>query len=238
MTPRMNASQIEGGRAPIPQTVMLRIQEMIASGEIKPGEKLPSQRDLATRFSISRPSVREALSVLETLGFIRIEPGRGAVVCAEGASGGWRFGNRIPKEDVFQVRLHVEGYTAGLAASRITNGDIEELRKSITRMRQCLHEGYLEGAVQADLSFHTTIVSAAGNRAFIDMYQSLSGMVLESHRAPLTARNRLLEPIAEHENIVAALERHDTEGAIYYMRYHLIKTAGRSGIDEALCRSW
>lgn len=238
MTPRMTVPQLEGGRAPIPQTVMLRIQEMIASGEIRPGEKLPSQRELATRFSISRPSVREALSVLETLGFIRIEPGRGAVVCAEGASGGWRFGDRIPKEDVFQVRLHVEGYTAGLAASRITSGSIGELRESIARMRHYLQEGYLEGVAQADLSFHTVIVSAAGNRAFIDMYQSFSGMVLESHRAPLTARNRLLEPIAEHESIVAALEQRDTEGAIYYMRHHLIKTAGRSGIDEALCRSW
>ena len=70
------------------------------------------------------------------------------------------------------------------------------------------------------------------------MYDSLSTMVLESHRVPLTARNRLFEPIAEHENIVEALERHDSEGAVYYMRFHLIGAAGRSGIDEALCRSW
>ena len=234
----LNVPRLDGTRAPVPQTVMLRIQEMIASGEIKEGEKLPSQRDLAQHFNISRPSVREALSVLETLGFIRIEPGRGAIVCAEGSSGGWRFGNRIPKEDVFQLRLLVEGYTAGLAASRISIQEIAGLRKSIARMRQCIQNGHLEGAAQADLSFHTTIVSAAGNQAFADMYQSLSGMVLESHRTPLSARNRLLEPISEHESIVAALERHEAEGAVYYMRYHLIKTAGRSGIDEARCRSW
>jgi GntR family transcriptional regulator, transcriptional repressor for pyruvate dehydrogenase complex len=234
----VNVSQIDGARAPVPQTVMLRIQEMIASGEIKPGEKLPSQRDLAQRFNISRPSVREALSVLETLGFIRIEPGRGAIVCAEGSSGGWRFGNRVPKEDVFQLRLLVEGYTAGLAATRISDREIDALRTSIARMRQCIQEGYLEGAAQADLSFHTAIVTAAGNQAFADMYQGLAGMVLESHRAPLTARDRLLEPIAEHESIVAAMERHEAEGAVYHMRYHLIKTAGRTGIDEARCRSW
>lgn len=229
---------LNGARAPVPQTIVWRIQEMIASGEIKPGERLPSQRDLAVMFNISRASLREALSVLETLGSIRIDPGRGAVVCTEGSSGGWRFGSRIPKEDVFQVRLLVEGYTAGLAAHRIAGQEIDDLRRSIETMQQFLESGQLEGVVQADLSFHTTIVSAAGNQAFKDMYESLSNMVLESHRVPLTARNRLFEPIAEHENIVEALERHDSEGAVYYMRFHLIRAAGRSGIDETLCRSW
>jgi GntR family transcriptional repressor for pyruvate dehydrogenase complex len=234
----MKMSRFEGMRPPVPQAVMVRIQEMIASGELKPGDKLPPQRDLAARFSISRASLREALSVLETLGFIRIEPGRGAVVCAEGSPGGWRFGSRVPKEDVFQVRLLVEAYTAGLAASRIAGHQIEELQQSNAKMRLGLQSGDFEGAVQADLSFHTTIVSAAGNRAFVDMYQSFSGMVLESHRAPLTARDRLLEPIEEHENIISALMRQDSEGVVYYMRYHLIKTASRSGINEALCRTW
>jgi GntR family transcriptional repressor for pyruvate dehydrogenase complex len=229
---------LNGARAPVPQTIVWRIQEMIASGEIKPGERLPSQRELAVLFNISRASLREALSVLETLGLIRIDPGRGAVVCAEGSSGGWRFGSRLPKEDVFQVRLLVEGYTAGLAAPRITASEIDDLRQSIATMQQCLQSGQLEGVVRADLDFHTTIVSAAGNQAFKDMYGSLSNMVLESHRVPLTARNRLFEPIAEHENIVDALERTDPEGAVYHMRFHLIRAAGRSGIDEALCRSW
>lgn len=229
---------LNGARAPVPQTIVWRIQEMIASGEIKPGDRLPSQRELSLQFNISRASLREALSVLETLGSIRIDPGRGAVVCTEGSSGGWRFGSRIPKEDVFQVRLLVEGYTAGLAAPRITGQEIEDLRQSIAMMQECLQDGQLEGVVQADLSFHTTIVSAAGNQVFKDMYDSLSSMVLESHRVPLTARNRLFEPIAEHENIVDALERNDSEGAVYHMRFHLIRAASRSGIDETLCRSW
>ena len=90
---------LNGARAPVPQTIVWRIQEMIASGEIKPGDRLPSQRELSLQFNISRASLREALSVLETLGSIRIDPGRGAVVCADGSSGGWRFGSRIPKED-------------------------------------------------------------------------------------------------------------------------------------------
>ncbi|QQP92799.1 FadR family transcriptional regulator (plasmid) [Skermanella rosea] len=229
---------LNGARAPVPQTIVWRIQDMIQSGEIKPGEKLPSQRDLAVRFSISRASLREAMSVLETLGSIRIEPGRGAVVCAEGSQPGWRFGNRIPKEDVFQVRLHVEAYTAGLAAPRITQSEVDELRRTIGEMRTCFEEGQLEGVARTDLHFHTAIVTAAGNRVFTDMYQSFSAMILESHRAPLTARDRLYEPVAEHESIVAALERHDAEGAVYHMRYHLIRAAGRSGIDEDLCRSW
>lgn len=226
-------------RAPVPQTVVLRIQDMIASGAIKPGEKLPPQRELASLLAISRPSLREALRVLETLGVVRIEPGRGAVVCqAESPSHGWRFGNRIPKADVFQMRLLVEGYAAKLAAAKIAPDGIETLRALISEMGGHLRAGNLEGAAQADLAFHRGILVASGNAALAEMHRDLSNILLESHRAPLVDSRRLLEPIDEHEKILLALAERDGEGAMYFMRHHILRTAGRTGLREDVCKSW
>ena len=80
----------------LPQTIAREIQTMIQSGELKPGEKIPSQRDFSLKFGISRASLREALLTLETLGLLKTEAGRGTFVAAgsNGSSGHmarWRY---------------------------------------------------------------------------------------------------------------------------------------------------
>ncbi len=213
---------------------------MIEAGEVSPGEKLPSQRHLATRFAISRASLREALSVLETLGFIRVEAGRGATVCqaSAGSSRYWRLAERFPPEDVFQMRLLIESYTARLAARLISPAQLAGLRANLVTMQRALEANDLEGGAQADLLFHRLIVDAAANKVYAEIYRLMSGVIIDSHRLPLTARDRLYEPIAEHGAILNALAARDADGAVYHTRYHLVRTAGRSGIDEALCVGW
>jgi GntR family transcriptional repressor for pyruvate dehydrogenase complex len=214
---------------------------MISAGMVKPGEKLPSQRTLSEQLQVSRTSLREALSVLETLGFVRVEPGRGAVVCEEGTRGGaagWRFGNRFPEQDVFQLRMLIETYTARLAAAAMTEGQLQELNRNIESMRIALRAKDLEASARIDYDFHRRIIEFAGNKVFAEIYDGLAGVMLELHRLPLNARGRLWEPITEHENIIHAFEQNDPDSASYYMRLHLIRTAGRSGIDEAQCSSW
>jgi GntR family transcriptional repressor for pyruvate dehydrogenase complex len=213
---------------------------MIEAGEVLPGEKLPSQRILAVRFAISRASLREALSVLETLGFIRVEAGRGAIVCQDlaGSPRYWRLAERFPPQDVFQMRLLIESYTARLAANLMSPVQLSDLRANVATMQKALEAHDLEGGAQADLLFHRLIVEAAANKVYMEIYRLMSGVIIDSHRLPLTARDRLHEPVLEHEAIFGALAARDAEKAVYHMRYHLIRTAGRSGIDEALCRTW
>jgi GntR family transcriptional repressor for pyruvate dehydrogenase complex len=227
-------------RAPVPHTVVRRIQQMIEAGEVLPGEKLPSQRTLATRFTISRASLREALSVLETLGFIRVEAGRGAIVCHDRAESPryWRLAERFPPQDIFQMRLLIESYTARLAAQLLSPAQLSDLRTNLALMQKALAANDLEAGAQTDLLFHRMIVEAAANKVYVEIYRLMSRVIIDSHRLPLTARDRLHEPVAEHEAILGALEARDAEGAVHQMRHHLIRTAGRSGIDEVLCRSW
>lgn len=228
-------------RMPVPHSTVRRIQEMISSGRVQPGEKLPSQRALSEELNVSRPSLREALSVLETLGLVRVEPGRGAVVCDErspSSEPNWRFADRFPEGDVFQLRMLMESYAARATAAIITDDQLQALRDNLDSMRSALRAQDLEAGARVDLQFHRLIIGFAANKVFAEIYDGLGGVMLESHRLPLKARGRLWEPVTEHENVLRAFEVRDPDSAGYYMRLHLIRTAGRSGVDEGQCSSW
>jgi len=228
-------------REAVPQLVMRQIRQMITDGVVKAGEKLPAQRVLSSRLNISRASLREALSVLETTGLIRIEPGRGAVVCPAASPyvpvGVSRL-ERYTPEEVFQTRLLLETYATRMAAALITAGPLQQLRQLNDDMRNALRAGRLDDAASHDLALHRAIIASSGNGVLIQIHQTLQEPMLASHRLPLGDPGRRWEPIVEHENVLKALELHDPDSAAYYMRLHLIRTAGRSGIDEARCSSW
>jgi GntR family transcriptional regulator, transcriptional repressor for pyruvate dehydrogenase complex len=208
---------------------------MIASGALLPGDKLPSQRELAATLNVSRPSLREALSVLETLGFIETQPGRRTVVCEprpeRGTPPRWRFNSRFSKLDVFQFRLLVETFTARLAATLVTNEQIADLWANLEEMKAAIRAADLELSARIDAEFHGKIIAFAGNKLFPEIYTLTEDIILEAHRLPLVSRGRLWEPVDEHVNVLKAFEQHDPEGAGYYMRLHLMRTASRSGIE-------
>src|SRR6185312_16078854 len=115
-------------RSPVSQSAVQRIQTLILSGELARGSRLPSERQLARQLAVSRASLREALSILETMALVRIEPGRGTFVVADGSTPGtvvpmpvWRFGNRYSPREVYQLRHLTEGYAARLAAMAVTD---------------------------------------------------------------------------------------------------------------------
>ena len=222
-------------RFPVSHDAVRRIQEMIASGVLSRGDKLPSQRELSAALNVSRPSLREALSVLETLGFIETHPGRRAVVCDprrdREAPPRWRFKNRFSEVDVIQFRLLIETFTARLAATLITGDQIAVLRANIEEMKSAIRAADLELSARIDAEFHTRIIAFAGNKLFPEIYVMTGDIILEAHRLPLQARTRLWEPVDEHVDVVEAFEQRDPDGAAYYMRLHLMRTASRSGIE-------
>ncbi|WP_128565607.1 FadR/GntR family transcriptional regulator [Methylobacterium crusticola] len=222
-------------RFPVSHDAVRRIQEMIASGTLAPGDNLPPQRELAASLGVSRPSLREALSVLETLGFIEIQPGRRAVVCQPHAEHGapprWRFQGRFSQVDVFQFRLLIETFTARLAATRVSPTEVAELRANVEEMKRAIRASDLELSARIDAEFHAKIIGFSGNKLFPEVYAMTDSIILEAHRLPLLARDRLWEPVDEHVDIVKAFDQHDPDGAGYYMRLHLMRTATRSGIE-------
>ncbi|HYH21693.1 MAG TPA: FadR/GntR family transcriptional regulator [Azospirillum sp.] len=223
---------------PITQQVVERLQRMIADGELEPGSRLPPQRELAERFDVSRTSLREAVLQLESMGLIRIEPSRGAFV--NGTAGQrpsavehWRFSDRYSEAEVYQLRYALEGFTVRLSARQATAKDVAHLRSLNAAMLDALISGDLPAATERDFDLHIAIIDIAGNRAMREIIQLYRPVILESQRLPLSDRDRLLEPVQEHEAVIRALERHDGDVAAVAMRHHIARAAERLKVPFA-----
>ena len=194
----------------VPHTTARRIQEMIRVGELREGALLPSQRELSERLDVSRSSLREA--------------------AAEPDLYRWRFGKRYSPSEVYQFRFVTEGHAARLAAMRVSPAELAALMQNLKDFKDAVREQDLVASSQLDFGFHRLVMECSGNRVFADLYGSYGSVLLESQRLPLTRRERLWEPVTEHENVVHAIEKRDPDSACYFMHVHIMRAADRSGI--------
>jgi GntR family transcriptional repressor for pyruvate dehydrogenase complex len=219
----------------VPQTTARRIHEMIRAGELREGELLPPQRELSERLDVSRASLREALSVLQTLGLLRTEPRRGTLVARTEALDGstlhpWRFEKLYSPLEVYQFRFVTEGHATRLAAVRVSAAEIGMLMQNLRDFRDAMRERDLVAISQLDFDFHRLIMMYSGNRVFTDLYGNYGSVLSESQRLPLTRHERLWEPVSEHENVAQAIEKQDPDGACYFMHVHILRAADRVGV--------
>lgn len=224
-------------RTPVSQAIARQLQQMIRSGDLPKSERLPSQRALSEQLGVSRPSLREALMTLETLGLIRTYPGRGTFVAdpqdrpaANGTD--WRYSDDYGMADVFEVRLILEGQLARHAAQTSTLDDISQLNLATDKMEAAWERGDLIANVDEDLGFHQHIAGKCPNSLLLQTYTSLSALVTETQRQPIpfTALDRMANSIAEHRAIIAALHNRDADAAQAAMVAHIRNTAACAGI--------
>nr|WP_325262960.1 FCD domain-containing protein [uncultured Rhizobium sp.] len=229
----------------VPQSVAREIQTMIQAGQLKAGEKIPSQREFSQKFGISRASLREALLTLETLGLLKTEAGRGTFVTAGSSSvsdgtishsghmAPWRYSDSYSVFDVFQTRILLEGEIARLSAGRLSQAQLEKMEKATQTMEDCWARQDLLANVEADLDFHGTIVSACANTMLKALYQTVRDQVTETQRQPIpmTDPERMRQSIAEHRRIIAALRSNDAALAKSEMETHIRNTARCAGLQ-------
>lgn len=217
----------------VAQATIAAVRSMIHD-ELRPGDLLPPQRDLARALNVSRATLREALSILATLGeIVPKENGRG-FLCADPtetpATPSWRFAARYPLTEVYQFRYVVESYAAELAAISHTGDEIETLRGTIVAFRKAALAEDLMAYVQADFDFHHLVMSIGRNKLLVDMHQTFASVLLESQRLIAGRRGNLLIAVQEHDHILQAIAMRDPDGARYYMRKHLSMAASRAGL--------
>ncbi len=220
-------------RGAVADKAVRALAEMINIGRFPPESRLPAQRLLAEQLRISRASLREATLVLETLGYVRVEPNRGTFVCPHGERemrSRWRFADRYSERDIFETRYTLEGYTARLAALRASDEDIAALRSCIESMKQAARERDLVGFAEMDFAFHHYLVRLSDNQVVAQTLRVLKEAMKESQRLPLADISGLWEPIHEHERIVEAIRQHDPDGAAYLMQLHITRAAHRAKI--------
>jgi len=229
-------ARADDAREPVSHRVVRRLQEMISYRDLKPGALLPAQRTLAVELGVSRSSLREALSVMETLGLVSGEPGQrtrilGASEDDNKISRRWRYASRYSEKDVFEVRLLLEAHAARLAAERARPETLAELASCLAAMKAAIRDADLLTAARKDFEFHGIIITLSGNRLFKEIHDMNREAILASQQLPLARHNRLWEPVREHESVLRALEQRDPDGSAYLMQLHIIRAADRIGIQ-------
>ena len=226
------------GWRPLPQVLARRIQDLITQGEWKAGQQIPSQRILSEQLEVSRASLREALQMLETLGLIRSEPGRGTFVTYGLATDRsdqlrWRYADSFSLKDVFQTRIMLESQIAASAALVGESATVQALVGATDEMQRGWEIGDLVANVEADLQFHRIVVAQCGNRMLQALYDNVAGPLTETQRQPIPRTNteRMLESLAEHRALIVALRERDPNAARIAMATHIRNTALYAGVS-------
>jgi GntR family transcriptional regulator, hexuronate regulon transcriptional repressor len=199
------------------------IMASIRSGDYKPGARLPSERDLAVAYKVSRPTVREAMIALEIRGLVESRHGSGIYVTEHPPAQMGADDLDIGAFELTEARRLFEGEAAALAATTITAEELAELETILADMikeNQRKQTGEL-----ADRRFHVAIARATRNTAITTVIENLWDIRYKSPLCRLMldrARNKGVQPrIGEHRRILAALKRHDPKAARNAMRDHL-----------------
>ena len=166
------------------QRIVEQIEQAILSGDIPVGSQLASERDLMVQFGVSRPTVRESLRVLQSMGLLESKPGtRGGPIVRAPSSSALRRSFRamigtdaLEVAELIEFRVILEGSASGLAALRRTDMQLERMRNAIERMAREAEEN-LDTFAEADLEFHEAIWEASGNRVLQLSGEAVSGVL-------------------------------------------------------------
>ena len=231
--PSPAGAQRRGG---LVQAVVAHLQQQIQSGQLKPGDKLPTESAVMQALGVSRTVVREAISHLQASGQVQTRHGIGTFVLKGGSAQNFRIAEQdmATLDDVIAVlelRISLESEAAGLAAQR-ANAD------QLTAMAAALH-GFATAidnrsdAVPSDFQFHMEIARATGNRHFAELMTYLGTHIIPRTRIKTAdqapeGRQAYLERVhGEHESIYNAIRNHDAEAARAAMRTHLSNSRDR-----------
>lgn len=200
-----------------------RIAERIAAGEFAVGQRLPSERDLATSYKVSRPTMREAIIALEVDGLIEVKQGSGIYVIAVNLRNGKAGFAGVGPFELLEARRAVESEAAALAAARASEEDLAQIAALLERM-STLADDYVAAEV-VDRQFHVQIARASQNSALLSAVESLWEARLQSPQQKLLsekAHTAGIGPrIEEHEAILEGLRARVPGRARNAMRDHL-----------------
>jgi GntR family transcriptional regulator, transcriptional repressor for pyruvate dehydrogenase complex len=213
-------------RDTITEMVAQRMMGLLSDGTLKPGDKLPTERDLARKFQVGRTTVREALKLLTLSGILEAKRGDGTYVrhdfrafLSQQINWPLLLSNR-EVEMVFEVREGLEAKTARLAAIHATAEEIEEI--GIFREMHRVKDRDIEIETDLDIKFHNAIAKAAHNELLFHLMLSLQGIVRQ-YIALSNLKSDLLEnTVNEHEAVYLAIVSRDPDKAERAMINHLL----------------
>jgi len=206
------------------EEVARQIERLILK-KLQPGDKLPSERELAETLGVSRSSIRDAIRSLELMGMVEPRQGAGTIVREISSDSLVNpLANAIKRKDeligeLLDFRLMLEPPLAARAATRVSADEIAEMEEILQRQSDKHSRG--EAAVAEDSEFHYAIALASGNSVVLKVLDILMDLLRDTRERSLQVEGRLQRSLAGHRRILAALKRHDAEAAKAAMRRHI-----------------
>ena len=228
-------------RRKLSDEVFDRLERLITSGELRPGDEMPSERELMERFGVGRPAIREAMQSLANMGLVAISHGERAKVLELTAKSLFRQVDLTAKimlskssdtlEHLKNARIFFERGMARVAAEKASPQDIADLRVILERQRASL--GQAEAFIAADMAFHTRIAEISGNPIFAAVSESMLAWLKEYHTEMLIWTGKEKFTLAEHEEIIHCLAQNDADGAEQAVLKHLERSRALYALNNA-----
>lgn len=225
-------------RRKLSDEVQERLLRLISDGNLKPGDAMPSERELMDRFGVGRPAIREAMQALANMGLVSISHGERARVQELTAQSIIRQVDQSAHimlsrssdslEHLKQARLFFERGMVREAAAKASSSDVTTLRALIEEQRALL--GQAEKFMAADMRFHTQIAMIAGNPIFVSVSEAMLGWLKAYHMELLIWTGKETYTLAEHTEIVDAIATGDEDAAEAVLAKHLQRSATLYGL--------
>jgi GntR family transcriptional repressor for pyruvate dehydrogenase complex len=206
------------------EEVAKQIERLILK-KLQPGDKLPSERDLAEMLRVSRGSIRDAIRSLELLGLVEARQGTGTIVReTSSASLTHPFANALKRRkelvsELLDFRKMLEPPLAARAATHASPEELLEMEDILRRQEERQSQG--DAAVAEDAEFHYSIALASGNSVVLKVIDTVMDLLRDTRARSLQAEGRPQKSLKGHRRILAAIKRHDAEAAKDAMRRHL-----------------
>lgn len=221
------------------ELVVDHVRGQIERGELRPGDRLPPERELAQHIGVSRPSVRAGLRSLSAIGAVHTRHGSGTYI----ADGPPQLDSRplsllaalhgFTPEQMFEARRTLEVGVAGLAAERASGDQIAAMAEEVTGMFASVEDP--QTFLMHDIRFHRAVATASGNPILASLVEMVSSLYFEQRRRQLPRGRDLRETAIIHRNIYHAVRAHDVDRARREMSVHLprIQRAAQAAVAVA-----
>ena len=237
-------NQLIRNKERISDKVVKVIEVQILEGSLKPGDQLPSERDLAADMGVSRPTIREAIKTLVTKGLLHTRHGGGTIVTDQLDSSfadSWQemlFKHPNIQDDILDFREMLEGQAAYLAATRATDADLHNLEQAYIAVNKAYADGELIEMVGADVKFHQAVAEASHN-VLIGHLSAILLKLINNHVTRnlkyLNARPKdRMHLEAQHLDIWSAIKNRSPEKALEVSREHIkyVKKSMKASAEE------
>jgi GntR family transcriptional repressor for pyruvate dehydrogenase complex len=213
------------GRVPrlrLYEQIVQQLYEHISSAGLRPGDRLPPERELAASLGVSRASLAQALVALEVLGVISVRHGDGVVVMEHPRDGQIISALRLHRDrsrDVMDARAALEVKLASLAAQRRTDSDLRAIDEALASMAADIDMG--GRGEEGGERFHAAVTEAGKSPLLSRLMQEISDLIRETHFESLGQPGRPAVSLAGHQRVAAAIRQRDAAGAAAAMEAHL-----------------